>query len=105
MIIINQEEFIKKAQDVNCQILDVRSPEECAAGIVSNAKMINIMDPELFQSEIEKLDKTKSYLVYCRSGNRSGKACQIMDSLGFTSTYNLAGGMLAWEGSLSVLDS
>jgi len=58
------------------------------------------MDQSLFMNEIEKLDREKPYLVYCRSGNRSGKACNMMDQLGFGNTYNLIGGMLAWAGSV-----
>lgn len=97
---ITQEEFIIKAKDDNYQILDVRRPDECAKGIVENAMTINFMDNDLFLSEIKKLDKSKPYLIYCRSGNRSGKACTMMDAIGFTNTYNLIGGMLAWEGEL-----
>lgn len=49
--------------------------------------------------EIEELDvlKNQEVICYCRSGNRSGQACQILDMLGFTNTKNLQGGMLAWK--------
>lgn len=101
MINITQEEFIKKAQQDHFLILDVRRPDECASGIVANATTINFMDSEFFIEEIKKLDKTIPYLVYCRSGNRSGKACAMMDEMGFSATYNLIGGMLDWDGELS----
>lgn len=94
---IDQEKFIQLSENVGHIILDVRRPDECASGIISGAVMIDIMNRELFVREVMKLDKSKSYLVYCRSGNRSGKACQMMDSLGFVSTYNLVGGILAWK--------
>jgi rhodanese-related sulfurtransferase len=58
--------------------------------------MIDFLDAPTFKSEIEKLDKSKNYYVYCRSGNRSGQACQLLDGLGVNNTFNLTGGMLAW---------
>ena len=51
-----------------------------------------------FIYEIEELDKNKNYYVYCRSGARSAKACQIMNELGINNAYNLLGGILDWEG-------
>ena len=92
---IDQEQFIKLSEKDDHIIIDVRRPDECASGIISGAVMIDIMNRELFMQELMKLDKSKSYLVYCRSGNRSGKACQIMEGLGFVDTYNLVGGILA----------
>ncbi len=49
--------------------------------------------------EVEQLEALKDVelVLYCRSGNRSGQACQILDMLGFTNTKNLQGGMLAWR--------
>ena len=46
--------------------------------------------------EIEEL-KEKELIFYCRSGNRSGQACLILDAMGFKNTKNLVGGMLAWQ--------
>lgn len=94
---IDQEQFIKLSEKGDHIIVDVRRPDECASGIIPGAVMIDIMNRELFMQELMKLDKSKSYLVYCRSGNRSGQACQVMESLGFVDTYNLVGGMLAWR--------
>jgi rhodanese-related sulfurtransferase len=97
---INQEKFIELSESGKYTILDVRQPNECASGIVSGAKEIDFMDQSLFMSEVEKLNKNDNYLVYCRSGNRSGMACRMMDNIGFKNTYNLTGGMLAWTGPL-----
>ena len=47
-----------------------------------------------------KGDKDKNYYVYCRSGNRSGQACKIMNQLGFKNAYNLIGGMMQWQGEI-----
>jgi len=86
------------SKDENKVILDVRTPNEWAEGVIENAQLINIMDAQSFMQEIEQLDKSKNYYIYCRSGARSGQACQVMDSLGFNKTYNLIGGILEWSG-------
>jgi len=81
-------------------IVDVRTEEETEEGIISNAIHIDIRNAPAFMEKVESLDRTGSYYLYCRSGNRSGQACMIMDSLGFSETYNLLGGMLEWEGEI-----
>jgi rhodanese-related sulfurtransferase len=88
------QELIKN--NINAVVLDVRTKGEYAEGIIKNAIMIDFLDAPTFKSEIEKLDKSKNYYVYCRSGNRSGQACQLLDGLGVNNTFNLTGGMLAW---------
>lgn len=85
---------IKK--DSNAVILDVRTPGELQEGAIEGHIMINIMSPE-FTEEIRKLDKSKNYYVYCRSGNRSVTACNFMASQGFDTLYNLLGGIGAWN--------
>ncbi len=96
---ISPEKFKELMENENTTVLDVRAPEEEVEGTIPGAVLINIMDPS-FPAEIDKLDKDKTYLVYCRSGNRSGKACGYMGSKGFTSLYNLDGGIRAWNDSL-----
>lgn len=81
--------------DSEAVILDVRSPGECMEGIVEGALQMNIMDTAAFISGLEKLDKSKNYYVYCRSGNRSGQACMLMETKGLNA-INMAGGMMAW---------
>lgn len=102
---LTQEEWASQlADDTNAVVLDVRTDAEVAEGIIPNAIHIDIYKGQEFISEIEDLDKSKSYYIYCRSGNRSGQACAIMDELGFEKAYNLEGGILAWEGDLVDLD-
>jgi rhodanese-related sulfurtransferase len=48
--------------------------------------------------EIGKLDKGKSYYIYCRTGVRSANSCHLMKELGFAKTYNLIGGIVDWNG-------
>ena len=69
-------------------------------GVLEMKVLIIDADPHDFLASIEKLDKSKSYFVYCRSGARSGQACQLMSQMGFSAVYNLEGGVLAWEGDL-----
>ena len=81
-------------------ILDVRTVEEFESGYIKGALNMDIRGGADFLVSIEKLDKSKSYFVYCRSGARSGQACQLMSQMGFSAVYNLEGGVLAWEDDL-----
>ena len=81
-------------------ILDVRTEEEFESGYIKGALNMDIRGGADFLTSIETLDKSKSYFVYCRSGARSGQACQLMSQMGFNAVYNLDGGVLAWEGDL-----
>jgi rhodanese-related sulfurtransferase len=98
--LIQEEWVIQLAADENAVILDVRTGDEVAEGKISNAIHIDIYKGQEFISEVEELDESKNYYVYCKSGNRSGQACQIMNQLGFDNTFNLLGGILEWEGKL-----
>lgn len=88
------------AQDETAIILDVRTDTEVEDGIIPKAIHIDFYKGQEFVNELEQLDKSKSYYVYCRSGNRSGQACEIMDELGFREAFNLEGGMLQWTGDI-----
>lgn len=77
-------------------VLDVRTPEETAQGKIQGAIELDFRSPD-FAAEVAKLDPEKTYLVYCRSGNRSGKACHLMAEKGFKNLFNLSGGYLAWN--------
>ena len=76
-------------------LLDVRTPEEVAAGVIPTAKSMNFYD-ENFQNSLQELDKTKPVFVYCKSGGRSGKACGILKEMGFNEIYDLEGGYTSW---------
>jgi rhodanese-related sulfurtransferase len=79
-------------------LLDVRTPEEWAEGIIPNAEKINYHGGD-FESQIEKLDKTKPVFIYCRSGRRSANAANVLKGKGFVKIYNLNGGILDWINS------
>ena len=84
--------------DSEALILDVRTPEEFEASRIPNSVNIDFYNPEIFMQEIGKLDKNKSYYIYCRTGVRSANSCQLMKELGFINTYNLIGGIVEWNG-------
>jgi rhodanese-related sulfurtransferase len=81
-------------------ILDVRTPDEMNNGVIEGASLFINLYGGTFDQELAKLDKTKTYIVYCHSGNRSAKAASIMLSKGFTSIYNLQGGITDWKGKV-----
>lgn len=85
----------KMKKDPDAVLLDVRTQGEFALGHIPNSKLIDIMSPT-FLKEIEQLDKSKNYYVYCRSGNRSYHAGMAMVRIGFQTVYNLADGILDW---------
>ncbi|TBV27660.1 rhodanese-like domain-containing protein [Meridianimaribacter sp. CL38] len=98
---LTQEEWAKQlSADTNAVVLDVRTQDEVDEGIIPNAVHIDIYGGQEFISKVEELDKAKNYYVYCRSGNRSGQACAIMNQLGFDNAYNLVGGITEWEGDI-----
>ncbi len=84
--------------DLDSLILDVRTPEEFEASRIPNSVNIDFYNPEIFMQEIGKLDKNKSYYIYCRTGVRSANSCHLMKELGFINTYNLIGGIVEWNG-------
>lgn len=88
--------FKSKMGDDNIIILDVRTPEEIANGKIEGALEMDFRNNE-FQKNFHSLDKDKTYLVYCRSGGRSAKACKMMQDEGFTKVNNLLGGWNAWS--------
>lgn len=87
------EQLIESTQDL--VVLDVRTPEEVAAGALPGAINIDLSSPD-FTRQVAELDHDVPYFVYCRSGNRSAQAVKIMQDLGFTEIYELDGGILDW---------
>ncbi|MFN4234310.1 MAG: rhodanese-like domain-containing protein [Bacteroidia bacterium] len=95
--VLNANDFEKKIlSEKNIQLIDVRTPEEFQQGYIKGAKNINIYS-STFEQEINKLDKTKPVYIYCRSGNRSKSAAQILSKNGFKTIYDLQGGIGAWQ--------
>ncbi len=80
----------------NLHLVDVREPHENAefniGGLLLPLGKVQTMQVD----DIEDL-KNETVYVYCRSGNRSGQACLILETMGYTNVINVAGGMLAWQ--------
>lgn len=99
---LSQQDWISQLEaDTNAVILDVRTEDECNEGIIPNAIMIDIYKGQGFIYQIEELDKSKNYYVYCKAGGRSAQACAVMNQLGFENTFNLEGGFMQWKGEVA----
>jgi rhodanese-related sulfurtransferase len=83
-------------QNPDFVIIDVRTPEEFATGYLENAINIDYYSAA-FSDEIKTLDKNRTYLIYCRSGARSGQALGLMAVLQFAEVYSISGGITAWQ--------
>lgn len=98
---LSQEKWVNQlSKDANAVIVDVRTTEERTEGFVENSIHMDIYEPQDFMNSLERLDKSKNYYIYCRSGKRSGQACAVFNHNGIGNTYNLVGGMLEWNGEL-----
>jgi rhodanese-related sulfurtransferase len=76
-------------------ILDIRTPDEYAAGHIAGAINIDYYQPD-FEAKLSALDPAVPYVMYCNSGNRSANALPLMDSIGFDEVYEIDGGIQAW---------
>lgn len=85
-------------------LLDVRTPVEYHSGHIEGATNIDFENVS-FDSEIKKLDTTKMYFVYCRSGNRSGQAISVMKKYGIKNIYELKGGLVSNQNALTLVTS
>ncbi|MGO3706864.1 MAG: rhodanese-like domain-containing protein [Mesonia hippocampi] len=98
---LSQQEWATAIQtDTNAVILDVRTDEEFSEGYIKNAKQIDIYQAQQFMEEVNALDKSKTYYIYCRSGGRSAQACMLLEQMGFNETFNLQGGFSEWQGEI-----
>lgn len=94
--VLSPADFQKSVQaDSTAVVLDVRRPDEYAEGHLSGAVSLDWLDTEKFVQGMERLDKAKTYYVYCRSGRRSHDAAQKMMAAGLH-VVDMQGGYLAW---------
>lgn len=94
--LLNVDNYKEAISKKTVQLVDVRTPDEFRAGHISGAVNIDFFDRANFRSRFEKFDKEKPLYIYCRSGNRSQKAANIIKDLGFKEIYDLAGGIMRW---------
>lgn len=76
-------------------VIDVRTLDEYASGHLANARNIDV-EERTFDAQVSSLDKSKTYVVYCRTDRRSGIATERMKKLGFPHLYDVDGGTVAW---------
>ncbi len=77
-------------------ILDVRTPREFKSGHIEKAILLDYYS-KTYTDELKRLDKTKTYLIYCRTGNRTGKTLKMIKNMGFSRVYNMAKGIKGWR--------
>ena len=92
-----------RVADPNFVILDTRTPEEFDTEHIKGAVNIDFY-ADSFRDDMDALDKEKTYLIYCRSGNRSGMSFKMMKKLGFQDVYNMEGGIVDWSKSYPVVE-
>ena len=98
-----QETNEKTRSDTDFVLLDVRTPEEFSEGHLANAVLIPIQELSQRLGELASY-KEKKIIAYCRSGNRSGRAAELLGAKGFT-VFNMEGGILRWKAAkLPVVD-
>jgi rhodanese-related sulfurtransferase len=93
---VSVEQFEKLWKQDKLRVLDVRRDVEYEDGHIPGALNLDYYSKD-FKELVGKLDKSKPWLVHCRSGGRSAGACKIMAELGFIKVYDLAPGMNGWE--------
>jgi rhodanese-related sulfurtransferase len=86
----------KHINDPDFVVLDIRTPDEFSTGHIPGAINIDYYSPD-FSEQIRGLEKIKEYLLYCRTGNRSGKALDIMKKFEFRKVYHLTAGIVGWQ--------
>jgi len=86
----------KRTGDGNFVLLDVRTPKEFQEERIRGAVDVDFLS-KTFREELARLDRGKTYLVYCRTGNRSNGALKVMKEEGFRDVYHLDGGITKWK--------
>ncbi len=86
----------KRSGDPGFVLLDVRTPKEFDAERIAGAVIVDYNSPS-FRDKMAKLDRSKTYLVYCRTGNRTNGAVKVMRELGFPNVIVFPGGITKWK--------
>lgn len=97
---VSAEALEKTIKAEKAVLIDVRTPSEIQSGYIPLTSKFIDFNGGHFESEIKKLDKNVTYVLYCRSGGRSAAAAEIMAKNGFKKLYNLSGGISGYSGGL-----
>ena len=95
---ISERKFRKLMKKDNVAIIDVRTEKEYSDGHIPDAQNIDVQKDD-FAAQTQSLDKSKTYLIYCRSGKRYAKALNILKEAGFQKVYHLKEGFIEWDGA------
>ncbi len=93
---IGVETFKRMSQEENALVLDVRTPGEVSEFALDYDVQVDFFDRDELLQTLQALDRSKAYLVYCHSGQRSANTCCLMADMGFERLYSLKGGIGAW---------
>lgn len=96
--LVSAKEFVDemlKRKDGEYYLIDVRTDEECAQGMLVGAQKIDFNAPD-FEEQLGKLDRSREVFIYCKAGGRSAKASKIAEKLGFKAVFDMDGGYDAW---------
>ena len=97
------EWLTKLSCDKHAIIVDVRTVDEVAEGAIPNAINIDVKEPQTFLEKVNKLDKSKSFYVYCQSGARSAEACAVLNLMcEVPNAFSLDGGFSSWNGAVTI---
>jgi thioredoxin 1 len=95
---LSNKQFKNEASKKNVIIIDVRTPDEYNAGHIKNALLMDYLETDKFKKQIQSLDTTKTYILYCRTGKRSFNAAELMKEQGFKKVSDLKAGISKWDG-------
>ncbi len=93
-------ELSKMKEEKKAIVIDVRTPTEWQQGVISGADLFIDYNSPAFKQQLANLDKSKTYIIYCRSGGRSAGASQVMIDSGFKNVINMQGGITSWGGKI-----
>lgn len=92
---LSLQNWKEKYDSEDYEVIDIRTLEEYSQGHISNSQLIDFYGTD-FSNTLNQLDKSKKYLIYCRSGSRSSSALEVFKQLDFLEVYELQGGVLSW---------
>lgn len=93
---VSPEEMTELLEMEEVQLVDVRTPEEYKTGFIAHSQNIDFHSAT-FEEDIERLDKSKPVILYCKSGGRSSKCSKKLKEAGFKLVYELEGGITQWR--------
>lgn len=94
---IELSEALEMMQQSDIITIDIRTPEEIAQGKILESALEMDFYADDYKNKLSALDKEAKYVIYCRSGGRSGKTLKMMKDMGFKNAYNVLGGYNAYK--------